>query len=204
MDINKLAGVLLGSDSISGLSNLADVSGTDVNSVLAAALPALLNGANDQAKGKDTTEGFANALAQHAKADTKDVTGFLGNVDLEDGAKIIGHLLGAKKEDVTASVAEETGVSNKKTEMILSAVGPLLMSLLGQQADEDENKGSGVEVLLGALLENVDLVELLTGTSSEGTGKKGSKKKNSKKKAAKKEDSSALGSIMNGLFKLLK
>lgn len=204
MDINKLAGVLLGSDSISGLSNLADVSGTDVNSVLAAALPALLNGANDQAKGKDTTEGFANALAQHAKADTKDVTGFLGNVDLEDGAKIIGHLLGAKKEDVTASVAEETGVSNKKTEMILSAVGPLLMSLLGQQADEDENKGSGVEVLLGALLENVDLVELLTGTSSEGTGKKGSKKKNSKKKAAKKEDGSALGSIMNGLFKLLK
>ncbi|MBQ8596326.1 MAG: DUF937 domain-containing protein [Lachnospiraceae bacterium] len=204
MDINKLAGVLLGSDSINGLSNLTNVSGTDVNSVLAAALPALLNGANDQAKGKDTTESFANALAQHAKSDTKDVAGFLGNVDLADGAKIIGHLLGAQKTDVTESVAEETGVSNDKTEMILSAVGPLLMSLLGQQADEDENKGSGVEALLGALLENVDLVELLTGASSEGTGKKGSKKKSKKKAAKKEEDSSALGSIVNGLFKLLK
>lgn len=206
MDINKLAGVLLSSDSINGLSNLSGVSGKDVNSVLAAALPALLNGANDQAKGKDTTEGFANALAQHAKADTKDVTGFLGNVDLADGAKIIAHLLGAKKEDVTDSVAEETGVSNDKTATILSAVSPLLMSLLGQQADEDDNKNAGVEALLGALLENVDLVELLTGTSSsqESGKKKGSKKKGSKKKAAKKEDSSALGSIMNGLFKLLK
>ena len=80
------------------------------------------------------------------------------------------------------------------------------MSLLGQQADEDDNKNAGVEALLGALLENVDLVELLTGTSSsqESGKKKGSKKKGSKKKAAKKEDSSALGSIMNGLFKLLK
>lgn len=204
MDINKLAGVLLGSDSINGLSNLADVSGNDVNSVLTAALPALLNGANDQAKGKDTTESFANALMQHAKADTKDVTGFLGNVDLEDGAKIIGHLLGAQKTEVTESVAEEAGVSNDKTELILSAAGPLLMSLLGQQADEDENKGSGVEVLLSMLLENVDLTELLTGTSSSAEGKKGSKKKGSKKKAAKKEESSALGSIVNGLFKLLK
>jgi hypothetical protein len=205
MDISKLAGVLLSSDSINGLSNLSGVSGKDVNSVLSAALPALLNGANDQAKGKDTTESFANALAQHAKSDTKDVTGFLGNVDLADGAKIIAHLLGAKKDDVTDSVAEETGVSNDKTAMILSAVGPLLMSLLGQQADEDDNKNAGVEALLGALLENVDLVELLTGTSSsDESGKKGSKKKGSKKKAAKKEETSALGGIMNGLFKLLK
>ncbi len=204
MDINKLTGALLSADSISGLSSLTDVAGKDVNSVLTAVLPALLNGANNQAKGKDTTESFANALAQHAKADTKDVKGFLGNVDLEDGAKIIGHLLGAKKADVTESVAQEAGVSSDKTAMILSAVGPLLMSLLGQQADEDENKGSGVEALLGMLLENVDLVELLTGTSSEGTGKKGKKKKGSKKKAAKKEESNALGGIVNGLFKLLK
>ncbi len=203
MDINKLAGVLLGSDSISGLSGLTEVADKDVNSVLAEALPALLNGANNQAKGKDTTESFANALAQHAKSDTKDMAGFFGNIDLEDGAKIIGHLLGAEKSDVTKSVAKKTGVSDDKTAMILAAAGPLLMSLLGQQADEDDNKSAGVEALIGALLENVDLVELLTGVSSDDSGKKG--KKSTKKKAAKKkEDSSVAGSLLNGLFKLLK
>jgi len=201
MDINKLAGVLLGSDSISGLSSLTEVSDKDVNSVLAEALPALLNGAGQQAKGKDTTESFANALAEHAKADTKDVAGFFGNIDLEDGAKIIGHLLGAEKSDVTKKVAKKTGVSDDKTAMILSAAAPLLMSLLGQQADEDDNKNAGVEALIGALLENVDLVELLTGASS----KESDKKKGTKKKAAKKkEDSSVAGSLINGLFKLLK
>lgn len=196
MDISKLTGALLSADSISGLSSLADVSGKDVNSVLTAVLPALLNGANNQAKGKDTTEGFAQALAQHSKADTKDVKGFLGNVDLEDGAKIIGHLLGSQKTDVTTSVVQQTGVSSDKTTLILSAVGPLLMSLLGQQADEDENKSSGVEALLGMLLENVDLTELLTGTSSNESNKKDDDKKE--------ESGSALGSIMSGLFKLLK
>lgn len=201
MDINKLAGVLLGSDSISGLSSLTEVSDKDVNSVLAEALPALLNGANNQAKGKDTTESFANALAQHAKSDTKDMTGFFGNIDLEDGAKIIGHLLGAEKSDVTKSVAKKTGVSDDKTAMILAAAGPLLMSLLGQQADEDDNKSAGVETLIGALLENVDLVELLTGTSSNNSGKKKSTKKKSVKK---KEDNSVAGSLINGFFKLLK
>lgn len=204
MDINKLAGVLLGSDSISGLSSLTEVADKDVNSVLAEALPALLNGVNNQAKGKDTTESFANALAQHAKSDTKDMAGFFGNIDLEDGAKIIGHLLGAEKSDVTKSVAKKTGVSDDKTAMILAAAGPLLMSLLGQQADEDDNKSAGVEALIGALLENVDLVELLTGASSDDSEKKGTKKSSKKKAAKKKEDSSVAGSLLNGLFKLLK
>ena len=201
MDINKLAGVLLGSDSISGLSTLTDVADKDVNSVLAEALPALLLGANNQAKGKDTTESFAEALADHAKADTKDVEGFFGNIDLEDGAKIIGHLLGTEKSDVTKKVAKKTGVSDDKTAMILAAAAPLLMSLLGQQADEDDNKSAGVEALIGALLENVDLVELLTGTSSNDSGKKKSTKK---KSAKKKEDNSVAGGLLNGLFKLLK
>lgn len=204
MDINKLAGVLLGSDSISGLSSLTKVADKDVNSVLAEALPALLLGANNQAKGKDTTESFAEALADHAKADTKDVEGFFGNIDLEDGAKIIGHLLGTEKSDVTKKVAKKTGVSDDKTAMILAAVAPLLMSLLGQQADEDDNKSAGVEALIGALLENVDLVELLTGTSSNDSGKKGTKKSSKKKSAKKKEDNSVAGGLLNGLFKLLK
>jgi len=205
MDINKLAGVLLGSDSISGLSSLTKVDDKDVNSVLAEALPALLLGANNQAKGKDTTESFAEALADHAKADTKDVEGFFGNIDLEDGAKIIGHLLGSEKSDVTKKVAKKTGVSDDKTAMILAAAAPLLMSLLGQQADEDDNKSAGVETLIGALLENVDLTELLTSSlTGESDSKKSTKKGTKKKAVKKKEESSAAGSIVNALFKLLK
>lgn len=203
MDLKKLTGTLLSSDSIKGLSSLTGVSKGDVSNVLTEALPALLSGANGQAKDSGTAKGFADALAQHAKDDTGNLAGFLGNVDLGDGAKIIGHLLGSDKDSLTKAVAKKTGVSSSKIGDILSAIAPLLMSLLGKQADEDEEKESGVGALLGTLLDNVDVGDLLSGLASansstaSGTGKK-------KKKTAKKDSGSGASGLMGLLGKLLK
>lgn len=200
MDLTKLAGSLLSSDSISGLSSLSGVSNDDVTSVLTQALPALLNGAKGQASDKETAESFAGALADHAKADTGNLSGFLGNVDLKDGAKIIGHLLGSDKDDTVDKVSKKTGVDSDKTSTILSAVAPLLMSLLGQQADEDDDKESGVGNLVGALLENVDVTELLTGLLTDNASSTGKKKK--KKKASDKKDTgNLLGTLLKSLLK---
>ncbi|MBQ8314203.1 MAG: DUF937 domain-containing protein [Lachnospiraceae bacterium] len=204
MDLKKLTSTLLSSDSIKGLSGLTGASKGEVSSVLTEALPALLSGANGQAKDSGTAKGFAEALAQHAKDDTGNLAGFLGKVDLGDGAKIIGHLLGSDKDSLTKTVAKKTGVSSSKIGNILSAVAPLLMSLLGQQADADEEKESGVGALLGNLLDNVDVGSLLAGltstdtSSSTGTGKK------KKKKTAKKDSDSTASGLMGLLGKLLK
>lgn len=170
MDLKKLAGTLLSSDSIDGLSSLTGTSNKEVTSVLTQALPALLSGAKGQADDKDTAKGFASALSDHAKSDTSDLGSFLGNIDLEDGGKIISHLLGSDKQSTIKKIAKEAGVSNKKTNNILSAIGPLLMSLLGQQADEDDDKESGVQGLIGTLLENVDVGDLVSGLLSSDSG----------------------------------
>lgn len=207
MDLQKLAGTLLSSDSISGLSNATGTSNSDVTKVLAQALPALLNGANEQAKDKDTAESFANALSQHAKDDTKDLSSFMSNLDLADGAKIITHLLGSGKSDLIGEISENTDVSEKDTGAIISAAAPLLMSLLGQQTEEDEDKDSGVEGLLGALLDNVDMGDLLVGLLTDNADSDSDKDdKDDKKKKKKKADSSndtgkLIGSILKGLLK---
>lgn len=203
MDLKKLTSTLLSSDSIKGLSNLTGASKGEVNSVLTEALPALLSGANGQAKDAGTAKGFADALAQHAKDDTGNLAGFLGNVDLGDGAKIIGHLLGSDQDSVTKSVAKKTGVSAAKIGQILAAIAPLLMSLLGKQADEDEEKESGVGALLGNLLDNVDVGSLLSGLTSTDTSS-GSSTGKKKKKTAKKDSESGASGLMGLLGKLLK
>lgn len=202
MDLTKLAGTLLSSDSISGLSNLTGASDKDVSNVLAQALPALLSGANSQAKDKDTAESFATALSDHAKDDTKDLSKFLGNVDLKDGGKILTHLLGSDKDDVIGNIAESTGVSKKDTNSIVSGIAPLLLSLLGQQADEDDDKESGSANLVSALLENVDVGSLLTDLLTDNASSSDSSDKDKKKKK-KDSDSSGnlLGSIISGLLK---
>jgi len=201
MDLSKIAGSLLSSDSLKGLSSLTGASNSDIKNVLSSALPALLNGATEQAKNESTAASFANALAQHAKDDTTDLGSFLGKVDLADGAKIISHLLGSGKEEIVEKAAKASGVSENKTADILSAIAPMLLSLLGQQAEEDDDKDSGVGNLVGALLENVDVGSLLSGlistdtSSSSGSGKK--KPASSKKKDA----SGIIGGILSGLLK---
>ena len=204
MDLKQLTGTLLSSDSIKGLSSATGVSKGDVSSVLTEALPALLNGANGQAKDYGTAKGFAEALAQHAKDDTGNLTSFLGNVDMGDGAKIIGHLLGSDKDSLTKAVSKKTGVSAAKIGQILSAAAPLLMSLLGKQADEDEEKESGVGALLGNLLDNVDVGDLLSSLTSTDTSSSSSTGKKKKKKTAKKDSDSSASGLMSLLGKFLK
>jgi len=198
MDLKKIAGSLLSSDAIGGLGKLTGASGSDITSVLTNALPSLLSGANEQAHDSGTSEGFANALTQHAKDDTSNLTSFLGKVDLTDGSKIISHLLGANESSVVKKVAKETGVSQKQTSSILSAAAPLLMSLLGKQADEDKDSGLDIGGLLGGLVDNVDVGSLLTGLLGGGGSSSGS----SNKKPAKKKNAS--GNLLSGLMNLLK
>ena len=199
MDLKKLTSTLLSSDSIKGLSNLTGASKGEVNSVLTEALPALLSGANGQAKDAGTAKGFADALAQHAKDDTSSLSTFLGNVDLADGAKIISHLLGSGKEETVKKAAKESGVAQNKVADILSAIAPVLLSLLGQQADEDDDKESGIGGLVGNLLDNVDVGSLLSGLISTDT----SSDKDDKKKPASsnKKSGGILGGILSGLLK---
>ena len=194
MDINSLLGTLLSSDSVSGVSKATKADNNEVASVLNAALPMLLKGAKKQSEDKDTAESFATALLSHGKKDTSNLSSFLKNVDLDDGSKIIGHLLG-KDDDSVKKIAKSSGVSAKKTGDILSAAAPLLMSLLGHESASKKSDNNVALELAGALLKNVDVGDLI-GDLLGGDNKK--------KKSSKKKDNDAgeiIGDILGALLK---
>lgn len=164
MDINTLLGLLTSADSIGGMSQSTNVSSNGVQSILGAALPSLLSGALGQSTNASTATGFANALTQHAAANTSNLGSFFGGVDLDDGAKIVNHLLGANSAATVNQIAKQTGVSKKDVTKVLSAAAPLLMSLLGQQANATVQQpltSSNTGNLMGSLLQNVDVGSLL-------------------------------------------
>lgn len=170
MDISSLLGVFMSGDSVGQLSQTANISAEETKSVLSAALPQLLNGALGQAKDSETAEGFANALSQHAAADTSNISSFLGGADLADGAKIVSHLLGDSASSTVSQVSEKAGVSEEQTSSILSAAAPLLMSLLGQETSSQQSADSGLDIsgILGSMLGNVDLGGMLSGLLGGG------------------------------------
>ena len=190
MDATSLLTTLLSSKSVTGISKATDTSTADVSNILAAAVPALLQGAQKQTSGKNAA-GFTQALADHAAENTSNITSFLKNVDLDDGSKILGHLLTAS---ATKAIAKESKTTESTTKSVLSAVAPLFMSLLGQQTSG--SSASAIGSLLGGLMGNSNLTSLLGGLLGASSSSSGSKPGSGK-------TGSAAG-LVSGLMGLLK
>ncbi len=200
MDVNTMLKIMLSEDSVHSVSARTGASDEEVRSILTSALPAMLAGAQQQSVGSDTAESFAAALTQHGEENTMDLSSYLGNVDMDDGAKIVQHLLGTQG---AGTVAAQTGVSSNTTSSVMSMAAPLLLSLLGQESKKKKKKkpasGSSATTtsdasdLMSTLLSNVDTTSLilsLLGVESSG------KKKKKKKKAG--------GDVLDLLGSLLK
>ena len=155
MDFGSIINTMMSSDSVSQLSSLTGTSEKDVSSILTSALPQLLSGAQGQATNADTAQSFANALAAHGQKDSADLSSFLSGIDLDDGQKIVNHLLGSDNAVATAeTLSQESGVASTNISGILSAAAPLLMNLLGKQAEkETENASGGLDLggIVGSL-----------------------------------------------------
>ncbi len=212
MDISSLVGTLMSSDSVSNLGKTTKTDNGTVKNVLSAALPSLLNGA--KAQSEDSSSGFADALLSHGKKDTSNLASFLGGVDMTDGGKILGHLLGSKSDDEISGIAKKAGASKKDTSDILSAAAPLLMSLLGKQSSSSSGN-SMLGDIASTLLQNVDVSDILGNLLGAGDSDSKSSASKTKKKTAssakkktssskKKEENSVLGAVGDILGKLLK
>ena len=162
MDMSALLGALLSGNNVQSLSQASGASTQDVQNVLSAALPSLLNGALGQAENSDTAPGFSSALASHAQSDTSDMGSFLNGLDLEDGGKILMHLLGSNTNQTAQQVSAASGVSAKQTVKILAMVAPLLMSLLGKQS-QNSGGSSAIGALMKALMGSGDITSILSG-----------------------------------------
>lgn len=207
MDINSLTSTLLGEESLEGVSRATGASTGDVLNVLAVALPSLLSGASAQANSASTSAGFANALQSHAASDTSNLLGFLSNADLKDGGAIISHLLGSQQAATTQQISQQTGVSNKKTGLILACIAPLLMSLLGKTSQSQSNStnvtANAASSLMSSLLGGGNssvLTGLLGSILAGGLGAGAQQKPQQVQPTQQTSSLGMLGSLLGGLL----
>ena len=196
MDASSILTTLLGSSSVSNIGKACDTDTGTVSAVLAEAVPALLKGADKQAADKASAKSFASALADHAGVSTANLCTFMKNVDLDDGAKIIKHLLGSGAASTTKSIAKTAGTDAGTVSSILAAAAPLLMSLLGKSVGSDTS-ADALSSLIGSVMKNVNVGDVL-GSLLGASGAKTSR-------AAKKSGTSGAvkltGDMLKGLLK---
>lgn len=146
--LDMLTGQLSDNNTLNQLGQSSGADTSQVQQLVQLGLPLLM-----QAMGKNssTTEGaqaLTAALDQHKDADVNDIPGFLNNVDTNDGAKIVQHVLGDENDQVQRNLAKKTGMDASQVSSILTMLAPLVMGYLGQQKKEQNLDASGVSGLL--------------------------------------------------------
>lgn len=214
MDLMSIMSAMMGGSNTTGISQATGTQSGDVTSILASALPALLSGAGQQASNASTADSFAQALTYHAADNTSNTASFYKNVDLDDGAKIVKHLLGSNSSAAIKSIASDAGVTQKQASNVLAAAAPMLMSLIGQQTEQETRaaqtqaaKTSQTSSLMSSLLGNVDLGSLAGSllSSAVSTNTSAAKKKTTKSAGGVDlSDGLDVGDVVGILGKLLK
>lgn len=157
--MNEILKMLINSQATDQIKEQTGLSPKETASVVEAVLPMLLRGMESQAQNESTKQGFMKAVKDHGKDDSSDIANFLKNVDVDDGAKIVNHLLGSEAETVAAKANKKSGVSTKTILKVMAIIAPLLMSKLGNKANE--KKSDDMLGLIGGLMDGVDTKDII-------------------------------------------
>lgn len=130
--LNELLNIVLSSGGTKALSQKTGASNDQLTDVISSVMPLLLQSMATNASDEKGSASLEKALAEHAKV-TDSAEDQLANADLEDGAKILAHLLGKKQTTVEKTVAKESGLDVSQVTTILAALAPLLLNQVGQQ-----------------------------------------------------------------------
>ena len=149
----------LGQSIVKGVSGQTGQDESKTSNVLTMALPILMQAMKRNAATPEGAEGLLGALnnSNHDGRILDDIGGpFGGGVDtnvMDDGGKILGHILGNKQPNVEAALGQKSGMDTGSIAQILKIAAPLLLGLLGKQSRQQNiNSSTGIEGMLGGLL----------------------------------------------------
>ena len=148
----------IGKSIINGVAGQAKQPENKTNEVLTMALPVLMAAMKRNASTPQGAEGLMGALnSKHDGSILDNLDGlFGGGVDdnvIEDGSKILGHVLGNRQANVENAIGARAGMDSNSVAQILKIAAPILLGMLGKQSREKQvDSSSGLDSLLGGLL----------------------------------------------------
>ncbi len=136
--------------------------GQDTNktqSAMSAAIPMLMGALKKNASDPNAASGLMEALMNKHDGslldNVMDIFGG-GNVNdevVEDGDKILGHVLGEKKEAVATALSKQSGIDMGTAMNILKMAAPVVMGMLGKQTREKQvSNPTDLTNIIGSML----------------------------------------------------
>ncbi len=148
----------MGKQLISGVAQQAGQSEDKTSGLLSMALPVLMGAMKRNASTPEGAQGLMSALSGKHDGGILDNLGglFGGGVDqsvMDDGAGILGHVLGGKQAGVQNALSQKSGIDAGTIATILKVAAPLVMGYLGKQTrQQNVSDSNGIGDLLGGML----------------------------------------------------
>ena len=154
MNLEALLGLLQGQD----LGQLAEQVGGNEGQVkngVMVALPAMLTALSKNTGTEKGAQELNNALeTKHDGSILNNLSGYLSNPDLKDGAGILNHLFGSQTSNVANAVSQSSGLDTNGSMKMLQMLAPVLMGMLGQQKKQNNLDAEGIGNLTSMLASN--------------------------------------------------
>ncbi len=123
-----------------------------VQTVVSVALPLLIAAFVRNTKSSQGANALSGALAKdHDGSILDNIANIFTPQGAQDGAGILGHLLGGSQGNLINTVSQQSGVQGSQVSSILGSLAPLLMGFLGKE-QRDNNLDAGG---LGGLIQNM-------------------------------------------------
>ncbi|HSN43803.1 MAG TPA: DUF937 domain-containing protein [Propionibacteriaceae bacterium] len=117
------------------VGELAEQLGTDPDTIAQAVGPAvasILAGLTQNAQTPEGEQSLFGALSHHSQGALAGDSINLGDVDLDDGAKIVGHVFGDQTEGVIQTLGANTGAGQGLVAKLLPLLAPIVLSYLAK------------------------------------------------------------------------
>ncbi len=163
--LKMLTNMLTSSSALQALSAKTGLPPKTLKMIIMIAVPLLLKRMTGNAASQNGASSLLGALAQHKS--TKAVGDQLENVDQEDGAKIVGHILGEDQDDIVRTVAKEAGADPQDVSKVLGSISPTIMNGLSAATESASGKKKqGFDLSDG--FDMTDLMALFGGAAGAG------------------------------------
>ena len=138
---------------LAGLGRQVGADPAATRNAVAASLPLLL-GAMQRNAGAGGADALARALERdHANASVDDRLDAALGGNTQDGAAILGHVLGGRQQRAALGVSKVSGLEPGQSGKLMAMLAPIVMAMLANmQRRQGAAGGSGIEGLLGQVM----------------------------------------------------
>ena len=157
--------VLMAKNSVNAMSEKTGISKYLIRKLIPLAIPLLIRYMTQNASNQSGAQSLFNALGQHKNNRT--LKEQLGEADMEDGAKIINHILGKDNDKVVGALASRSGMNSKQVMTLLSLLAPALLSALSAASSSAHQQQVQVPTQTAPSMDLSSLASMFLGNAQE-------------------------------------